>query len=131
MEIEDQELTFIPDFRSSHFEYGSWKAAGSPFRPHATKTAVAGFKVPNWLLKELYSSVVNSNINSSFGNRSIFLLTCRLSCFVSTPYISARSLSIITCFPRIVKIWLCTASLVSYILPQNLLIEHKSSWKPI
>lgn len=46
-------------------------------------TLLPCFKVPFWLLEKEYSSGVSSNIKSS-GKRSIFRLTCLLSCLVST-----------------------------------------------
>ena len=59
------------------------------------------FEVPIWHLKN--SSFVKRNIKSS-GNLSMFLRTCRVSCFVSTPYNAARSLSSITFLPLISNI---------------------------
>lgn len=55
-------------------------------------------KVPIWLLKPLYSALVKTNMKSS-GKRSLFLRTCRFSCFVSTPYNWARSRSSMTFAP--------------------------------
>lgn len=47
-----------------------------------------------------HSSLESSNMKSS-GNLLILRLTCSFRRFVSTPYNRARSLSIITCWPRI------------------------------
>ena len=70
-------------------------------RTQARVTAVRCFKinkeiqVANCDFKFPHSLRVSLNIKSS-GNRSIFLFTCSLSLLVSTPYISAITLSIIT-----------------------------------
>ncbi len=57
-------------------------------------------EVPNWLLKFSNSLDVSSNIKS-LGNLSILRFTCLFNYFVSTAYISARSLSTITFSPLI------------------------------
>ena len=61
------------------------------------------FKIAICDLKESYSSSVSWKMNS-FGNLSVFLLTCSLRRPVSTIYNSARWLSSITWTPRMVKI---------------------------
>ena len=53
--------------------------------------------------RDEYSSCVSWNIKSS-GKRSMLRFTCSFMRLVSTPYNKARSLSIITCCPRNVKI---------------------------
>jgi hypothetical protein len=60
-------------------------------------------KVTDCDLKESASSAVSRNMKSS-GNRSAFRLTAWLSAFVGTSYSFARSASIITRWPRIVRI---------------------------
>ena len=57
------------------------------------------FKVKKLHLKESCSSLVSINMKSS-GKRSMFIRTARFKFFVSTPYISARSLSMMTHLPR-------------------------------
>jgi len=66
-------------------------------------------EAPIWLLKISNSFLVNPKMKS-FGNRSIFLLTCLFSCFVSTFYNPDRSKSSITFFPLIRYILLRMAS---------------------